>query len=101
MSWRCSAQCARRARLRHCDGRIVFTTQAAGTSPPIQVHRFTPEGRADVTFGSGGVATLRGGARSTMSISPGGIAVAPETAEVIVAGDNSSNSTVEVRAAAP
>lgn len=86
---------------RHCDGRVVFTTQAAGTSPPIQVHRFTPEGRADVTFGSGGVATLRGGARSTVSIFPVGIAVAPETAEVFVAGGNTNNSTVEVRVAAP
>lgn len=86
---------------RHCDGRVVFSTQAAGTSPPIQVHRFTPEGRADVTFGSGGVATLRGGARSTVSIFPVGIAVAPETAEVFVAGGNTNNSTVEVRVAAP
>ena len=86
---------------RHCDGRLVFTSHAAGSSPPILVHRITPEGRADVTFGSGGVATLRGGARSTVSMFPTGIAVVPETAEVIVAGGNSENSTVELRVAAP
>jgi len=48
---------------RHCDGRILFAAQASGASPPLRVHRITPQGRADTSFGSG-VATLRGSGRT-------------------------------------
>lgn len=82
---------------RHCDGRVIFGGQAGGTS--FRVHRFDARGRPDPSFGSNGVATLRGSGRPGVIVGTATIAVDPTTAEVLVAGGNNANDSVYLRAA--
>jgi uncharacterized delta-60 repeat protein len=82
---------------RHCNGRVVFSGQTGGES--FGVHRFDARGRPDPSFGSNGVATLRGSGRPGVIVGTATIAVDPTTAEVLVAGGNNANDSVYLRAA--